>query len=335
LLKNLRSETTSRVPIWFMRQAGRYLPEYMKIRKDFESFIEFCLTPEAAAAVTLQPVRRFDIDAAIMFADILIVPYAMGIDVQFQKGHGPILKTVSSFNELHSLEENNEEVFSKIGQTIKIVKQNMPEKPLIGFAGSPWTVACYVLEGQGSKEFLQAKKALYGNKTFFDALIEKITDNTIKYLTAQIEAGVDVIKLFDSWSGVLDTESFQRYVIAPTRRIADAIRTKYQTPIIGFPRGAGVLYSGYAKYSGVDCVALDQKTPLQWARQNLSNKVLQGNFDNTLLAYGERSHISDMAGEILGEMRGEPFIFNLSHGMLPETPIENVEWLIEAIRKAE
>ena len=315
-----------------MRQAGRYLPEYRNIRKHFSSFVDFCLTPDAAAEVTLQPLRRFQLDAAIIFSDILIVPHALNMNVDFQEGKGPILNQISSANQL----EYDKTKFNNVYQALRQVKNTMrlefPERALIGFAGAPWTVACYMIEGKGSKDFSEARKFCYTHQKEMQQIIKMLVSATSEYLIGQIEAGADIIKIFDSWSGLLPPNLFKELVIDPTKQIVSNIKAKHPNiPIIGFPKGSGFMYLEYSKNTGVDCIALDQCVNLSWAKNNIQ-QVMQGNMDNALL-FGNKNDIAQSAIKILDEFQDKSFIFNLGHGVLPNTPIDNVEYLVDVVKK--
>lgn len=330
----------ARTPLWVMRQAGRYLPEYRNTRKEFKSFIEFCLTPEAAAQVTLQPLYRFDFDAAIVFSDILIVPHAMGVSVTFVEGQGPKLKPIRTNEDFAGLHAPDMEVFAKTASTIKkaraVMDKDFPGTALIGFAGAPWTVATYMIEGSGSKTFPEVSKLLYSNPMLFDKIIDSVTEATIDYLKIQVEAGAEVIKLFDSWSGLVPEHLFHKYIILPAQKIITSLKAVYpELPVIGFPRNAGARYVQFAHESKVDAVAIDQNLPLEFAIKNFPKLVIQGNFDNMLLAYGGVEQIGNEARRILDSVKEIPHIFNLGHGILPETPIENLLALIKAVRTHE
>lgn len=346
LLDTLNYKKVSKVPIWLMRQAGRYLPEYMEIRKNYKDFIKFCLTPDAASEVTLQPLKRFDLDAAIIFADILLVPFGLGVEVNFVEKKGPILSKVFdeiSINDLSFETERFDNVCKSVSQTILMtktqLKKSFSDKALIGFAGAPWTVAAYMIEGSSSKDFEKARRFAYDNEDF-NHLIEKLIAATIKYVSIQIESGVDVIKLFDSWAGILSVEQFRKFVIEPTKRIVDEIKLKYpKTPIIGFPKGASILLKEYAEKTGVDCVAFDHTVPVDWVKQNIKTKssrlVLQGNLDNVLLTCDNIESLKDGINNIINNLwlnDKSGFIFNLGHGCLVNTKIKNVEFLIEELR---
>jgi uroporphyrinogen decarboxylase len=327
-------------PIWVMRQAGRYLPEYREVRKNFPSFIDFCLTPEAAAEVTIQPIRRFGFDAAIVFSDILIVPHALGVKVDFIEDFGPKMSPIRVANDFDKLANINWDFFHSIGKTLSLtqaqLKKDFPHTTLIGFAGAPWTVAAYMTEGASSKTFGETFKMVYGFPHLFDRLIAIIVEATIAYLKIQIEAGAEVLQLFDSWAGLVPDNLYEKYIVKPTQTIINALKKDYpDVPIIGFPRASGYNYKDYAIKTGVDAIALDQNISLAFAQQNFSGLVLQGNFDNMLLAYGNNRQIAEEAGKILMATENVPHIFNLGHGILPQTPIENVEALIEVVRKYE
>ncbi len=333
ILKTINGLKTDNVPIWIMRQAGRYLPEYMKIRNCFESFVDFCLTPEAAVEVTLQPLRRFDLDAAIIFSDILILPKALGVNVEFKKGSGPILSKIRNADQLKIVPGILENVYEAISNTKNILEKEFRDKALIGFVGAPWTVACYLVEGSGSKDFSEVRKFVYSNKSDFSEIIDVLVEETSKHLINQIKAGADIVKIFDSWAGFLNNELFEEFVINPTTKIVNNVRKEFKDiPIIGFPKGAGVLYPEYAFKTGVNCLAVDQFIDISWVKKNLRNKVvLQGNLDNALL-FGSKKDIETATKKILDNFHDIPFIFNLGHGILPNTPIENVSHLVNFIK---
>lgn len=338
LLQTIQGKKTKRIPIWFMRQAGRYLPEYLKVRKEFNNFIEFCLTPTAAAEVTLQPLRRFDLDAVIMFADILLLPHALGIDVSFKENVGPVLKFSNELQAISSLGKIDYQVFENVQQTLKIVKneldKNNADTTLIGFCGAPWTVAAYIIEGKTSKDYFKVRQFAIQNEKIFCELIDKITNATIEYLNYQIEGGAEVIKIFDSWAGVLPSDQFDKWVIEPNKKIVENLRkTHPNIPIITFPRKSGLFYKNFAKQVNSHVIALDQYTDIVWAKENLPGKILQGNLDNLTLAYDLKG-ITEGAKKILMDFNNTPFIFNLGHGIIPDTPIENIERLIKVIRSA-
>lgn len=335
ILKSLNCEATSKVPIWLMRQAGRYLPEYRKVRKNFKNFLDFCFHPSAAAEVTLQPINRFDFDAAIIFSDILTVPYAFSRNVEFVENKGPILETIKTEAEINALHFDIDRV-AKVFEAIELTKREMQksyrEKSLIGFAGSPWTIVCYMVEGQSSKDFNIVRAFAYKHHDIFKTMIDKITEATKLYLREQVRAGADVIKLFDSWAGVLTPDQFRKWVINPTKEIVSSLKSEYPAlKIIGFPRKAGLMYREYSIETGVDCTAVDQTVDMKVIRKFIPDKVLQGNLDNLLLAHSG-TLLYDRVAEIIEANKGKPFIFNLGHGVLPHTPTENVQELVRIVR---
>jgi len=313
-----------------MRQAGRYLPEYRAIRAKAKDFVELCLTPALAAEVTLQPVKRYLMDGVILFSDILLVPHALGQKLTFREGEGPILEPIENSSSIAGLDPSQvvprlEPVFETIG---RVAASLGPHTALIGFAGAPWTVATYMVEGGSSRDFRRVKSWAYRDAEGFDALIGILVDSTTKFLTAQIEAGAEVVQLFDTWAGVLPETAFGRWVIEPTRTIVTALKQRFPDhPIIGFPRGAGLLYERYIKETGVDGIGLDPTVPSGFARERLQPlATVQGNLDPILLIIGG-SPLEAAVRELFRSLGGGPFIFNLGHGVLPQTPPENVEAL--------
>lgn len=330
LLKRLNNEHTDKMPIWFMRQAGRYLPEYQKIRCNFNDFINFCLSPKEAANVTLQPINRFDLDAAILFADILLVPYAMGQKIKFKKNLGPILEPIDDLNKLSVTTKSIEAVY----ETVKLVKKKLPtNKALIGFSGGIWTTACYMIHGRGKEGFGKAIKKINLDPIFLANLFEKLELITSDYLLKQAEAGVDVLKIFDSHAGLLTGEEFNQWVIQPTRRIVSTIKKQFpELPIIGFPRGATLAdYQKYEKQTGIDAIALDQHMNRIEMMHACPKRVLQGNLDPEVLVSG--GEIMERAVWALKKDFAEKHIFNLGHGILPHTPPDHVSRLVELIRE--
>ena len=331
LISVLSKKTSGKVPFWFMRQAGRYLPEYKEIRTKFPNFLEFCYKPQAAAEVTIQPITRFNMSAAIIFSDILVIPDALGVDVKFSAGHGPILEVT---NELAKLSRNNfEETLAPVYEAIKLTRAALPtDKALIGFCGLPWTLACYMIEGKGSRDFSSVRATIYQRKEFFAGLIQILTDAVIDHSLAQIEAGANVIQLFDSWAGVLSEQEFLNYSIIPSQKITAAIKAKYpHIPVIGFPRMAGSKIEQYSKLTSVDAVSFDGSVSLEFVKNNLGNLVVpQGNLDNILLAEDKNLAVAQTK-KILANFSGKPFVFNLAHGILPHTPIENVKAVCDEI----
>ena len=330
LLRALARETAATPPWWLMRQAGRYLPEYRQIRAKARDFVELCLTPALAAEATLQPVRRYGMDGAILFSDILMLPYALGQKLAFREGEGPVLEPIEDKTGIARLHLSG--VVSRLEPVleavIRVKAELGPHTALIGFAGSPWTVAAYMVEGGSSRDFRRVKGWAYRDPIGFAALIELLTEGTIALLGSQIEAGAEVVQLFDSWAGILPEPAFGRWVIEPTRRIVRALKSRYpDCPVIGFPRSAGLLYECYAAETGVDAVAIDPTVPLGYARNSLQPRVaVQGNLDPVLLLVGGAA-LEAAAIELCRTLGAGPFIFNLGHGVLPETPPENVEML--------
>jgi uroporphyrinogen decarboxylase len=335
LLRALRGERLEKPPWWLMRQAGRYLPEYRALRAQARDFVDFCLNPVLAAEATLQPVRRFGMDAAIIFADILLVPQALGQKLTFGDD-GPRLEPIEEPAGIKGL--RLEGAMSRLEPVCETVRRShaavSSETALIGFAGAPWTVATYMVEGGGSRDFQRVKSWAYRDPSGFQALIDLLTEATIDYLSAQVSAGAEVVQLFDSWAGVLPEEGFERWVIAPTRRITAALGERFPAvPIIGFPRGAGLLYERYAIEAGVDAVSLDTAVPKGFARERLQSRLaMQGNLDPVLLLTGGEA-LERAVIELRAALGGGPFVFNLGHGVLPQTPPENVAMLSHLLSK--
>lgn len=335
ILKTLSGTSCWPPPVWLMRQAGRYLPEYRAFRERFPDFLSFCYTPQAACEVTLQPLQRFDMDAAILFSDILVIPDALGQRVGFVKGEGPKLEPLRDIKAIARLQpERAGEYLEPVMQAIRHISSELPpEKALIGFAGAPWTLACYMIEGGGSKDFVRTRAFAHTQPEAFTRLIDILTQAVSDYAARQIEAGAQVIQLFDSWAGLLPEADFYRFVIAPTKHIVAQLKAQYpQTPLIGFARGGGANLIAYADETGLNALGLDQMIPLHWAKTALGHKVLQGNLDNVLLA-ANRDEAVRQTRRILETWRDLPFIFNLGHGVLPHTPIAHVQAVIETIRE--
>jgi len=335
----LKKEKYSKPPIWIMRQAGRYLPEYREVRSKVDNFLELCYTPEVASKVTLQPIERFDFDAAIIFSDILTIPDALGLDVKFVKGVGPKIGRISEMSDLEKLKVDNIKDYLKpVFEVISVTRDRLTvSKDLIGFSGSPWTLACYMVEGGGSKNFDLARKAALLKEEFFSKLIDILTDSVINYLKEQIKAGANVVKLFDSWAGILPPRDVERWVIEPNKKIVLELKKEFpEVPVICFPRGIGFMYEEFVREVGPDGIALDQNVDRRWAREKLHDGMgvaIQGNLDNYLLAFGSKGEIKKEVLDILKIFGDGNFIFNLGHGILPETPIENVEFVIDLINK--
>ena len=336
LLKVLRGTPTARPPIWLMRQAGRYLPEYQAVRAEAGDFLSLCFTPELAAEVTLQPIRRFGFDAAILFSDILTVPWALDRGVRFVAGEGPRLDPLDDLSRLPDMSPDRVvDRLAPVYQAAERTRAALPDDvPLIGFAGAPWTVACYMIEGSGSRDFAVARKAAYADPTGFRALIEGLAAITAHHLAAQIRAGAAVVQVFDSWAGVLAPQQFRDWVIGPTAQIVARLRGLVgdDVPIIGFPRGGGAMIPAYVAETGVDAVGLDTTVDPAWAARTFGADVpLQGNLDPMALVAG--GAVLDRAVEsILQSLEGRAHVFNLGHGVVPETPIDHVLQLIDRVR---
>ncbi len=336
ILRALSGETLPTPPIWMMRQAGRYLPEYKATRAEAGDFLSLCYNSDLATEVTLQPIRRYGFDAAIVFADILLVPQALGADLWFETGEGPRLSTITSADDLGKLgpADDIHERLAPIYQTVRNLSAALPqETALIGFAGAPWTVATYMIAGRGTPDQGPAHALMRENTPVFDALIDRITDATILYLAEQIKAGAEIVKLFDSWAGSLSGAAFDRYSIAPHVKIVTALKSQFpDIKFIGFPRGAGEKYLDFVQQVAPDCIALDTETDAAWAVEHLQSKTcVQGNLDPSLLVTGGERLIAETK-RVVDAFKAGPHIFNLGHGITPDAPPENVSKMIEAIR---
>jgi uroporphyrinogen decarboxylase len=336
LLAVLRGEKPETTPLWLMRQAGRYLPEYRELREEKGSFLNLVYDSDAAARVTLQPLDRFDFDAAILFSDILIVPFAIGQNLGFVTGEGPRLTPPLGSADLDSLEPVAARL-DPIYETVGKVKARLsPGVALIGFAGAPWTVATYMIAGQGSRDQLESRRMAYADEGRVQAIITAIEDVTLDYLTGQIDAGAEVIQLFDSWAGSLSPMQFDKWVIAPTARLVERLKGRHpDIPIIGFAKGAGGKLPAYAQETGVDLVGLDETVDPVWADKELpAGLPVQGNLDPlALLAGGD--HMRDSVRRILDAFAERPHIFNLGHGILQDTSVANVEQLVALVKGGE
>ena len=336
ILQALRGERVMPAPFWLMRQAGRYLPEYRALRAATGSFLDLCYTPERAAEATLQPLRRFDMDAAIVFSDILLVPQALGQELRFSEGAGPALAPIRSRAAVAVLQfEGLTTRLAPVYRALELVARSLaPGKTLIGFAGAPWTIATYMVEGGSSRDFAQVKAFASDDPSGFAALINLLVDAVAAHLVAQIEAGAEVVQLFDTWASIVVAEDFERLVIAPTRRIVDAVKKHYpDTPIIGFPRGVGALYDRYFRDSGVDALSVDAAVSLKTVAALQQHGPIQGNLDPQILRAGGKA-LDDAVHAILAALGDAPFVFNLGHGVLPDTPLEHVARLAALIRQA-
>lgn len=337
LLQALAGEILDRPPVWLMRQAGRYLPEYRKVRQQAGGFLDLCYSPDLATEVTLQPIRRYGFDAAILFCDILVIPDALGRTVTFSVGEGPKLLPLTTRAEIAELDLSRVRKYLQPSYeaTRRIASQLPPATAMIGFCGAPWTVATYMIEGGGSKDYAETRRWAFARPDDLQALIDVLVAASIEHLSAQVEAGAEVVQIFDSWAGVLPEEQFRRFVIAPTRAIVEGLRTRHpDVPIIGFPRGAGVLYEPFVRETGVSAVSLDQTIPLEWAAKTLQPHVtVQGNLDPLWLVVGGEG-LERAVDRVTSGLRHGPFIFNLGHGIVPETPPEHVTALLQRVRSS-
>ncbi len=335
-LKALAGEAVWPPPLWLMRQAGRYLPEYRAIRAEAGSFLGFCYDPRSTVEATLQPIRRFGFDAAIMFSDILVVPDALGQRVTFESGEGPRLQPITDGHGLARLREAIDlEHLAPVFETIRRLKGALPAgTPLIGFCGAPWTVASYMVAGRGTPDQAPARTLAYRDPALFQALVDRLVAASIAYLRRQVEAGADAIQIFDTWAGVLPAGEFERWCLAPIAAIVAALReTHPRTPVIVFARGAGPRLADLKDATGADALGLDTATDPHWAARSIPvSTVLQGNLDPLALLAGGRA-LDAAVGRILAAFRHRPHIFNLGHGILPETPVANVERLVELVRQ--
>ena len=322
-------------PVWLMRQAGRYLPEYRAVREKAGGFLDLCFNPELAAEVTLQPVRRFGFDAAILFSDILVVPLALGRKVEFLAGEGPKLEPIGDAAGLVALRETvDQNVLAPVYETVRRVKAALDDRTaLIGFCGAPWTVATYMVAGRGTPDQAPARMMAYRHPEAFSTIIDVLVENSIQYLLGQLKAGADVLQIFDTWAGVLPPREFQRWSIEPTRRIVEGVRAKMpDAKIIGFPRGAGALLPAYVDATGVDAVSIDWAAEPSLIRERVQNRIaVQGNLDPLVLIAGGAA-LDRAIDDVLANYASGRLIFNLGHGIQPETPIAHVEQMIKRVR---
>ena len=335
LHKSLSGEIDKKVPIWFMRQAGRYLPEYRALRASEPDFIAYCLNSQKAAEATLQPIKRFDLDAAIIFSDILMIPWALGCGVEFVSGLGPRLKPLERPQDIDGF--CGDDLLAKlkpVAEAVSAARLGLDcEKSLIGFCGGPWTVATYMIEGGSSRDFARSRKWLWGDIGAMENLIDRITHESVKLLTMKAQAGADVLMIFDSWAGAVPSFFQKKIIIEPMKKIIKGLRDNgVECPVIGFPKGIGGAIVDYAHESGVNAVGLDHGVDLRWADRNLpKNLAVQGNLDPLAVVKGGKAML-DAADEILDVCTDRPHIFNLGHGFVPETPIEHVQSLIDHVR---
>jgi uroporphyrinogen decarboxylase len=336
ILRALAGERQETPPIWMMRQAGRYLPEYRATRAEAGDFLSLCYNSELAAEVTLQPIRRYGFDAAILFADILLLPQALGVDLWFETGEGPRMSTTTTADELAGLRATGDihETLNPIYETLRILSRELPrETTLIGFAGAPWTVATYMIAGRGTKDQGPAHALKSENRAVFEGLLERLTESTIEYLSKQIEAGAEVVKLFDSWAGSLKGEDFVKYALTPAAKITQALKQRHPgIPVIAFPREAGDGYIGFAKATGADCVAIDNSVSAEWVAQNVQpDSCVQGNLASSHMVTGGDDLIAQTK-HIVNALKNGPHIFNLGHGITPDANPDNVQIMIDTVR---
>lgn len=337
ILRALRGEALPTPPVWMMRQAGRYLPEYRATRAQAGDFLSLCYTPDLAAEVTLQPIRRYGFDAAILFADILLLPQALGMDLWFETGEGPRLSTVTTPAELSALKAPGDvhDRLAPIYETVRILSRELPrETTLIGFAGAPWTVATYMIAGRGTRDQGPAHALKAADRATFAGIIDLLTEATIEYLSAQVDAGAEVIKLFDSWAGSLKGQDFEDFAVAPTARIIAALKARHPgLPVIAFPREAGEGYVGFARKTGADCVAIDNSVSAEWAAAQVQvDGCVQGNLDPRHMVTGGDALVA-ATRDVVRAFSGGPHIFNLGHGITPDADPENVALMVETIRR--
>ncbi|MGB1885741.1 MAG: uroporphyrinogen decarboxylase [Paracoccaceae bacterium] len=336
ILRALAGERQETPPIWMMRQAGRYLPEYRATRAEAGDFLSLCYNSELAAEVTLQPIRRYGFDAAILFADILLLPQALGVDLWFETGEGPRMSTTTTANELAGLRATADihETLNPIYETVRILSRELPrETTLIGFAGAPWTVATYMIAGRGTKDQGPAHALKAENHAVFEGILERLTEATIEYLSKQIEAGAEVVKLFDSWAGSLKGEDFVNYALKPAAKITQTLKQRHPgIPVIAFPREAGDGYIGFAKATGADCIAIDNSVSAEWVAQNVQpDSCVQGNLASSHMVTGGDDLIQETK-RIVNALKGGPHIFNLGHGITPDANPDNVQIMIDTVR---
>ena len=336
ILRALAGERQETPPIWMMRQAGRYLPEYRATRAEAGDFLSLCYNSDLAAEVTLQPIRRYGFDAAILFADILLLPQALGVDLWFETGEGPRMSTTTTADELAGLRATADihETLNPIYETVRILSRELPrETTLIGFAGAPWTVATYMIAGRGTKDQGPAHALKAENRAVFEGILERLTEATIEYLSKQIEAGAEVVKLFDSWAGSLKGEDFVNYALKPAAKITQTLKQRHPgIPVIAFPREAGDGYIGFAKATGADCIAIDNSVSAEWVAQNVQpDSCVQGNLASSHMVTGGDDLIQETK-RIVNALKGGPHIFNLGHGITPDANPDNVQIMIDTVR---
>ena len=336
ILRALAGETLQTPPIWMMRQAGRYLPEYRATRAEAGDFLSLCYNSDLAAEVTLQPIRRYGFDAAILFADILLLPQALGADLWFETGEGPRLSTITQEEDFAALKgiDDIHDTLAPIYETVRILSRELPkETTLIGFAGAPWTVATYMIAGRGTPDQGPAHALKAENRALFEKIIDRLTRSTVEYLAQQIEAGAEVVKLFDSWAGSLEGQDFHDFALTPAKQIIAALKSRYpDVPIIAFPREAGNNYIGFAKATGADCVAVDNSVSPEWVAEHVQiHGCVQGNLKSSHMVSGGQALIDETRHVVAALSKG-PHIFNLGHGITPDADPENVQIMIDTVR---
>lgn len=331
----LRGKPSGRIPIWMMRQAGRYLAEYRETRKQAGSFLDLCYNPELACEVTLQPIRRFGFDASILFSDILVVPDALGQDVRFEEGVGPRLDPLSDQASVERLQvEGLVDRLAPVIETVGLLRQRLPEETtLLGFCGAPWTVASYMIAGKGTPEQAPGRLFAYRHPEAFRMLVDKLVDASIDYLSAQLTAGADAVQIFDTWGGMLTDPQFDAYVVEPTRRIVNGVRERHPDAlIIGFPRGAGSRLPKFVRETGVNAVGFDWMADRAFVQDHVQPLVpVQGNLDPLCLVAGGK-RLDEEVEAIVTRFKDGPYIFNLGHGIVPETPVDHVQQMIDRVR---
>lgn len=338
LLAVLKGETRTPPPIWLMRQAGRYLPEFRAVRQEIGGFLDLCYNPPKACEVTLQPIDRFAFDGAILFSDILVVPHGLGQHVEFRAGEGPVLDALQGEEDVAKLDpsrlhERMQPVYDAVSEIRAALAQQAPGTTLLGFAGAPWTLACYMIEGRGSKDYARTKEWAYGKPELFGRIVDILVESIAAYLIRQIDAGAEAVQIFDSWAGVLPEDALMRWSWEPIAAIAEKVKAaRPETPVIAFPRGAGMAYEAYARLPQVDCVGLDTTVPIDWAVEKLQpHAALQGNLDPIRMVVGGEE-MDQAIDTLLGKVTKGRFVFNLGHGCVPNTPPENVARLVERVR---
>lgn len=333
LLKVLNGETFDIPPIWLMRQAGRYLPEYRETRKEAGSFLDLCYNPELAVEVTLQPIRRFGFDASILFSDILVIPHALGRNLDFREGEGPVLDPITADEILRINTDGFLEHLAPVFETVGRLREELPnETTLIGFCGAPWTVATYMVAGRGTSDQAPARLFAHQDPVHFQKLIDVLVESSVKYLIEQLKSGADCVQIFDSWAGILGGDQFERWCVKPVAKIVAGVRAEIpDAKIIGFPKGAGAQNFGYREKTGIDCLGLDWAVPFDQAKQLQSEGAIQGLLDPLRVIAGGKA-LEEGVDQIMENLSGGPLVFNLGHGITPQAPIEHVEQLIARVR---